>query len=76
MKTRTTGPRFLDLKDDEGDLEKAGVAVLPLPYERTSSYVQGSFRGPAAVLEATHPLGMHQELINASQPSSSRFEAR
>jgi len=61
MKTRTTGPRFLDLKDDEGDLEKAGVAVLPLPYERTSSYVQGSFRGPAAVLEASSQLEEYDE---------------
>jgi len=61
MKTRTTGPRFLDLRDDEGDLEKAGVAILPLPYERTSSYVQGSFRGPAAVLEASSQLEEYDE---------------
>ena len=61
MKTRTTGPRFLDLMDDEGDLEKAGVVILPLPYERTSSYVHGSFRGPTAVLEASAQLEEHDE---------------
>jgi len=33
MKTRSSGPTFLGLRGEEGDLEKAGVAILPLPYE-------------------------------------------
>ncbi len=61
MKTRRSGPRFLGLRDGDGDLEKAGVAILPLPYERTSSYVQGSFRGPAAVLDASSQLEEYDE---------------
>jgi agmatinase len=61
MKIQKRGPRFLDLSDDDGDPEKAGVAVLPLPYERTSSYVQGSFRGPEAVLEASSQLEEYDE---------------
>lgn len=61
MKAQTRGPRFLDLGDDGGDLEEAGIAILPLPYERTSCYVQGSFRGPAAVLEASGQLEEYDE---------------
>lgn len=61
MKERRTGPTFLGLKGDAADLHKAGVAILPLPYERTSSYVQGSFRGPAAILEASSQLEEYDE---------------
>jgi agmatinase len=61
MKTRTYGPRFLDLRAPEGDLKEAGVAILPLPYERTSSYVRGSFRGPAAILDASSQLEEYDE---------------
>jgi agmatinase len=61
MKTLKTGTTFLDLRGDEGDLEKAGVVILPLPYERTSSYVRGSFRGPRAVLEASSELEEYDE---------------
>jgi agmatinase len=61
MKTRSSGPTFLGLRGEEGDLEKAGVAILPLPYERTSSYVHGSFRGPTAVLEASSQLEEYDE---------------
>lgn len=63
MKTRSAGPRFLDLREEEGDLENAGVVILPLPYERTSSYVRGSFRGPTALLEASSQLEEYDEEI-------------
>ena len=61
MKALESGTPFLDLRGDEGDLQKAGVVMLPLPYERTSSYVRGSFRGPRAVLEASCQLEEYDE---------------
>jgi len=61
MKTLKTGTAFLDLRGDQGDPEKAGVVILPLPYERTSSYVRGSFRGPRAILEASAQLEEYDE---------------
>ena len=61
MKALETGTTFLELRGDEGDPEKAGVVILPLPYERTSSYVRGSFRGPRAVLEASAQLEEYDE---------------
>ncbi len=63
MKSRSAGPRFLDLRGEEGDLEQAGVVILPLPYERTSSYVRGAFRGPKALLEASSQLEEYDEEI-------------
>jgi agmatinase len=56
MKALETGTPFLELRSDQGGLQKAGVVILPLPYERTSSYVRGSFRGPRAILEASTQL--------------------
>ena len=33
--------------------EEAGVTILPVPFERTTSYGSGTARGPAAILEAS-----------------------
>lgn len=44
-------PTFMDLPD--AGLERADVAVLPLPYEATASYGRGTARAPAAVVAAT-----------------------
>jgi len=45
--------RFLGLDDRQADPEKARVVLLPVPYERTSSYGSGSAAGPAAILRAS-----------------------
>ncbi|MDY7019920.1 MAG: agmatinase [Cyanobacteriota bacterium] len=38
------------------DLETAQVAILPIPFEATTSYRKGCQNGPAALLEASHQL--------------------
>lgn len=45
--------RFLGLDDHQADPETARVVILPVPYERTSSYGSGSAGGPAAILRAS-----------------------
>lgn len=35
-------------------IENSKVAIQLLPYEHTSSYHQGSFKGPKAIIEASH----------------------
>ena len=37
------------------------VVVLPVPYERTTSYGKGTERGPAAILEASHQVEWYDE---------------
>ena len=56
---------FLGLHGDARALEQAGVAILPAPYERTSSYVHGSFLGPGALLEASSQLEEYDEELEA-----------
>jgi agmatinase len=52
---------FLSLDPEFSDLETAGVVVLPVPFERSSSYVWGSFRGPGAIVEASTELEEYDE---------------
>ncbi|GAF02271.1 agmatinase [Saccharicrinis fermentans] len=40
------------------DYNKAAVAVLPVPYDGTSTWVKGSDKGPAALIEASGTLEM------------------
>jgi len=61
MKVASRQTRFLSLADEHADPETARVAVLPVPFERSSSYVWGSFRGPGAILEASRELEEYDE---------------
>jgi agmatinase len=46
-------PCFLGLPPEAGSAKAPRVAVLPIPYEATTSYGQGTSRGPRAILEAS-----------------------
>ena len=47
------GPSFAGLEPEFSKFESAAIAVLPVPYDRTSTYNKGSDRGPAALLTAS-----------------------
>jgi agmatinase len=51
---------FGALPAELSDFESAQFAVLPIPYDSTSSYGTGSRRGPAAIIEASR----HMELYD------------
>lgn len=44
---------FLGLDESAGDFDTARALVLPVPYEATTSWGEGTRRGPAAILEAS-----------------------
>ncbi len=46
-------PPFLGISEEEADFERAKIAVLPIPYDGTSTYHKGADRGPKALLEAS-----------------------
>jgi agmatinase len=35
------------------DPEKSGIVIIPVPYDRTSTWVKGAGKGPAAIIEAS-----------------------
>jgi agmatinase len=47
-------PRFCELPDELADLRTAVAAVLPVPYDLTSTWKKGADRGPEAILAASH----------------------
>jgi len=44
---------FGGLEPPDCDYETAAIAVLPIPYDGTSTWIKGADRGPAALLEAS-----------------------
>jgi agmatinase len=50
---------FLGVDNEPGWPEDAGVIILPVPFEQTSSYGIGSSAGPGAMLEASRQVEFH-----------------
>jgi agmatinase len=59
------GPKrnFLGLEEPWCLPDRAGVYVLPAPYEHTSSYIRGSDQGPSAILEASRQVEFYDETL-------------
>ena len=51
-------PPFLEFEAPAGEPE---VSVLPVPYERTTSWGRGAEHGPAALLRASHYVELYDE---------------
>lgn len=53
------------LEPPESDYETARCAILPVPFERTTSYGKGTARGPEAILTASQALELYDEELDA-----------
>ncbi|UCC74583.1 MAG: agmatinase [Gemmatimonadota bacterium] len=56
---------FLGLGKEYAALERAKVALLPVPYEATTSYVEGTRRGPEAILQASRHVELYDHELDA-----------
>jgi agmatinase len=54
---------FLGISEPWCDPTRAGVHVVPAPYEHTSSYIQGSKEGPDAIIEASRQVELYDESL-------------
>ncbi|HUT36269.1 MAG TPA: agmatinase [Planctomycetota bacterium] len=54
-------PCFLGIGPPHSSYESAGAAILPVPFEATTSYVKGTRRGPQAILDASHQVELYDE---------------
>lgn len=54
------GKVFLGLSE-EADFNRARVAILPIPFERTTTYLKGTRRGPKAIIEASSKVELYDE---------------
>src|SRR5215212_4027069 len=53
------------LEADASDYETSRAAVLPVPFERTTSYGKGTTQGPAAILRASQAMELYDEELGA-----------
>ncbi len=56
---------FLDLGDELREHARARATILPVAYERTTSYGQGTANGPAALLAASAYVETYDEELDA-----------
>jgi agmatinase len=63
---KVLGPQrnFLGLNHEDSSLDTSQVVILPVPYERTSSYGKGSLRGPGEILAASPQLEFYDEELD------------
>lgn len=54
-------PLYYDVPPHTADYATARVAILPCPYEHTTSYGQGTAKGPAALLDASTQVELFDE---------------
>lgn len=50
---------FLGLPEPHAQLQRARVLILPIPFEATVSYGQGTVNGPAAIIEASKQVELY-----------------
>lgn len=56
---------FLGLPESDTDLQRARAVILPVPYERTTSYVGGTARGPEAIIDASRNVELYDEELES-----------
>jgi agmatinase len=59
--------RFFELPDEFADPETARAAILPVPYDRTSTWKKGADRAPQAILEASHHIELY-DVVTGVEP--------
>jgi agmatinase len=60
------GPCFGGLPAELSALGQARAAILPLPYDGTTSYVTGTRRGPQAIIAASQNMELYDEELECS----------
>jgi agmatinase len=55
---------FLGLSPEESRLDKARVAVVPAPFDQTTSYLPGTRFGPGAILAASRQVEFYDEELD------------
>ncbi len=56
---------FGALEQDAGSFDRAGAVVLPVPFERTTSYVPGTKNGPREIIAASGQVELYDEELGA-----------
>ena len=61
---------FLGLDSEFGDYKKSRFVVLPIPYERTTSFGTGTEFGPKKIINASHYVELYDEETDSTPAES------
>ncbi len=65
MKALPTDQNFLGIEDPQlFEFDQAKYVIQSVPYEHTSSYLEGSAKGPAAIIQASHFVEFYDEELD------------
>ena len=66
MSTYETLPpnNFLGLDEEHSGYERSAALILPIPYEGTVSYGQGTREGPRAIIHASHQVELYDRELD------------
>ena len=54
---------FLELVDSQSNYEESKAVILSVPYEKTTTFLEGTKKGPKAMLEASVGVQLYDEEI-------------
>lgn len=55
---------FLAIEEEYSNYDDSAIAILPVPFEQTTSYGKGTSKGPKAILDASHYVEFFDEELN------------
>jgi agmatinase len=55
---------FGELEDEMSNYGTSKVVILPIPYEKTTTYMKGAAKGPEAILEASRNMELYDEELD------------
>jgi len=64
MKYLTKKNNFLGIGEKFSSYDNSRIVILPVPYEKTTSYGKGTLIGPQKILEASHFVEFYDEEMN------------
>ena len=55
---------FLALPDEYASYKKAKVAIMQVPYDKTTTYIHGTSGGPSAIIDASKYMELFDDELN------------
>lgn len=55
---------FAGLEEEYSSFKKSKVVILPVPYDRTTTYIHGAKNGPAAIIDASRYMERFDDELN------------
>ena len=65
MSESHVAPGFGALEPRHSALDTARIVIVPVPYDRTASYMKGTAEGPHAIIEASTHMELYDDELDA-----------